>query len=129
MSFEIIKNKILVIDDEKMIVRLLRRFFEMHRVTSFYATKVDEALKILNKHEDEIALIICDYHLDNDSGFYMIKTWNDIHGQIPCLLMSGDPTVADEIKNNVKYNVLFLQKPFNLLELTEALSVQGFSLK
>ncbi|MFT4552075.1 MAG: signal transduction histidine kinase [Chlamydiales bacterium] len=103
------ENRVLVVDDEKSIQKLLSLILEEFQVTE--VSSAAEALKIIkNKSCD---LVITDLKMPGMSGLELLNEIKKISPEIPVIMISGhgDKNAAIEAINNEVYD--FLEKPFD----------------
>ena len=89
------KNTILIVDDEPDIVNLTDKFLKLGNFNTITCNNGRDALEIVEKKSDEIALILLDIMMPGTSGYSVLK----------------------EIKGNEKFKhiqvILFTVKSFN----------------
>jgi len=110
------KRKILFVDDEKQILKSLRRVFFKSEYNCFYADSGEKALKILNEYN--INLIISDVRMPEMDGFELLKKVKDDYPEVIRLILSGyskKEDVVDALGKNLMRT--YLQKPWNNSEL------------
>lgn len=104
-------EKIIVLEDEEVLLKMLSKFLNCNGYTVFTALNSQEALKILES-EEKIDFLVVDFYLKNDTmnGKQFIDHIIDLGLDIPYLIISGvDPkNFMDVPLDN------FLQKPFAL---------------
>lgn len=116
MEDSIEKRKILFVDDEKQILKSLRRVFFKSDYNCFYADSGEKALKILNEYN--INLIISDVRMPEMDGFELLKKVKDDYPEVIRLILSGyskKEDVVDALGKNLMRT--YLQKPWNNSEL------------
>lgn len=108
------KKKILVIDDEKSIVRLLDFILKMDYEV-LKANSGKEALDIINNHSD-IDCIVSDYYMENGDGLFFIK---NLKKDIPVIFLTGHGN-KDIYRNMANFKAFYImEKPINEDELIE----------
>lgn len=89
------KNTILIVDDEPDIVNLTDKFLKLGNFNTITCSNGRDAIEIVEKKSDEIALILLDIMMPGTSGYSVLK----------------------EIKGNEKFKhiqvILFTVKSFN----------------
>ena len=89
------RDTILIVDDEPDIVNLTEKFLKLEGLKTITCSNGKEAMEIIEKRHEEIALILLDIMMPGKSGY----------------------TVLEEIKENHTYDlikvVLFTVKSFN----------------
>lgn len=86
---------ILVIDDDKDMCLLLRRFLTRH---GYEVTGIDSGkagLSWLEKNEPE--LILCDFRLDDMTGAEILRQAKDLYPQVPFIIITGYSDVKDAV--------------------------------
>lgn len=109
--------KILFLDDEKDIVEILAKIFDLHGYTTFSALNSDQALEIFNNERPHICIFdiyLVDSKLDGIEVFEEIRKQNkDTIG-----IFFSRITEDDIIKRANELGIFdFLVKPFNPSEL------------
>lgn len=110
---------ILVVEDEVMVRQLVSTVLTNCGYTVLEAVNGHEALRIYEKHAEEIHLLLTDVIMPEMSGGKLVKELTSLHPNIKVLFMSGytDNVIADQ--GILELNAGFLQKPFSLHELTQ----------
>ena len=111
-------KKILFVDDEKRILKSLRRLFYKTDYNCFFASSGKEALKILKEYE--INLIITDIRMPKMDGFELLKKVKKHYPKVTRVALSGY-TDKDAIMEAIEANLikLYLYKPWKNEELKE----------
>lgn len=113
-------KKILVVEDEEMILSLMTRFLRMKKYNVLTATSGEEALDIIQREKDVFYCFI-DLNLPRISG---VELMQKIHRTTSCqqiCLMSGDSKDILQEKYNISNVHCFLQKPFSMVTLAETI--------
>ena len=106
-------NRILVVDDDLQIVKIISKLLEQSDIETLVALSVKEAIKILDNIE--IDLLIVDYTFTNGNGLEIVKKAKHDNARVPIIMVSA--------ANNLKLKTLefgvdyYLDKPFNGREL------------
>lgn len=81
--------KILVVDDEEINIKLLKRIFELKKHSVVGALRGEAALKVLE--QEEIDMVFLDYNLPGMSGIDVLKKIRKSKkfGSIPVILITG----------------------------------------
>ncbi len=114
-------NKILVVDDDKEIVKSIEIYLRQENYEIFKAYDGIEALEVIDKNE--INLVILDIMMPNLDG---ISTVNKIREKlnIPVILLSAKSEDYDKIEGLNKGADDYITKPFNPLELIARVNSQ-----
>jgi DNA-binding response OmpR family regulator len=110
--------KILVVDDDAIVIKSCRRILETEGFEVVTVPSADEALEKIKYYEFD--LLLMDVKMPKRDGLSLMrevkKNWPDV----PIIVMSGYPTpetVADVLKLGAN---LFIPKPFRPDELTKS---------
>jgi len=104
---------ILLVEDEKNVRDLVADFLEKHGFTVFKSTTAEEALKIFQKNQDKIHLLVTDLVLPKMSGNQLANELIKIRPDLKILFMSGY-TEDSRIRTDIsKQQYSFIQKPFS----------------
>ena len=115
------RKKLLVVDDDRIILESCKRILEKEGFTVVLVTNVSDAIKNLEK-SGIFDLMIMDVKMPKMDGVHLLKKitekWpRDTWPTLPVLVMSGYPTsetIKTMIENGVKE---FIPKPFTPDEL------------
>ncbi len=108
-------GKVLIIDDDEVLQRLLKEFLETHGF-SIYSLLCGEGIDdFLAKNN--IDLIILDILLPGKNGFYWLEWLAKNHSGLPVLLLSSKDNIDSKINGLELGAVDYLVKPFNMTEL------------
>ena len=110
-------QRILVVDDDQQIVRLVRSYLEQAGMTVLTAFDGDSAMHIIKKERPD--LIVLDVMLPGHNGF-SITRWlrADAHlSDIPILMLTAKVEDTDKISGLELGADDYLTKPFNPLEV------------
>ncbi len=120
--------KILVVDDEGIVLNSCRRILEAEGFEVQTAPSVDDALKVIETASPEAgpALLLVDVKMPVHDGMYLMKEVKAQRPDLPVIVMSGYPT-EDTIRSAEDLGAAtFIAKPFTPEELLETiLSVTG----
>jgi hypothetical protein len=114
-------EKILVVDDEPAVLRVAKTILNRRGFEVFTAGSGAEALEIYQQQKDSVAVVILDLTMPEMSGIACYKWLCQINPQIKVILTSGYS--LDNIDSDilVENNVTFVQKPYRIEELIEAI--------
>lgn len=109
-------KKILIVDDYEEITTLLQSFFEKD-----YECVVGHTTNFLDKHKNEVDLIISDYGLKDDEGLFEWSTNVLSRTQTPKILITG--ATPDDGYNNYSEDKQYVDytffKPLDLHKLKD----------
>lgn len=108
------KQKILIIDDEKMLTDLLARQFSENGYIVHTANGGEQALELLNEKPD---LILLDINMPDIDGLSFCKTVRKIV-TCPIIFLTARITEQDKLKGFQMGGDDYITKPFSLAELT-----------
>jgi DNA-binding NtrC family response regulator len=112
--------RILVVDDEAIVLDSCRRVLEAEGLEVLLAPSVEEALKAI----DDLTvvgplLLLIDVKMPVHDGMYLMKKVKEKWPRLPVIVMSGYPT-AETIQTAEQLGaVTFIAKPFTPDELLE----------
>ncbi len=106
---------ILVIDDERPILNLVRSFFDSKGLSCHTTTDPREALEMLEQRL--VDLILTDIHMEGMSGVEVLERARSIDPETIVILMTGKPTVDTAIRSLKADAYDYLTKPFDLVDL------------
>ena len=115
-------SAILVVDDEAMIRKLIRRMVESAGREIFEAASASEADTLMQGKGAEIAVALVDVSLPDINGADLAAQWLTEYPRLKVVLISGYPI---EFSRLVAGRMFFLQKPFSRENLQEALAAAG----
>lgn len=110
--------RILVVDDEEMIQRLLKRFLEDKGHEVCVASTGKEALEMI-KEAPEIVLL--DIMLPDMDGLELLNKAKEISPSTRIILMSGMDGESDHL-TSFKGDYVFIAKPMNLKALEQIIN-------
>ncbi|MDA8141419.1 MAG: response regulator [Desulfobacteraceae bacterium] len=111
--------KILVVDDEGIVLDSCRRILASEGLEVIMAGSVDEALKILEQHPRPLPLLLMDVKMPVHDGMYLMQQIKEKGLEIKMIVMSGYPT-DETIARAAKLGAAtFIAKPFTPEELLE----------
>jgi len=111
--------KILVIDDEPVILNSCRKVLEQDGFDVYLVPSADEALKAMKKEVFDLLLV--DVKMPKHDGIYLMQKVKEKWPDVPIIVMSGYPT-PDTITDGAKMGAdAFIAKPFTPDELLETI--------
>ena len=121
-SFTPGKGRILVVDDEPAIARMIRRALARMGYDVVETTKSPEALAAFRSHPDLFDLVLTDQTMPHLTGVDLIAKIREVRPDIPVILMTGySETVGPERAAELGVGG-FLMKPVTSGELGEAIA-------
>lgn len=113
------KTKLLVIDDNKDLVSMIKEYFKNHNdiMVSLDANDGVEGLKLIEKRQDDYDVIILDLIMPNKDGISVLETMRkkNISKKVVVLTSYNNPEIIRRVSElGVNYYIL---KPFELSEL------------
>jgi len=105
-------RSVIVIDDDKDIVRLFSEFLEENDI-KVVGSGYDgvSAVKLYKEKKPDVVLI--DIMMPNGNGFYAIKKIQEINSKARIVAVSGDSSYSTEDKLD-KLAIPLIHKPFNM---------------
>ena len=105
------KIKILVVDDEERMQKLLKDFLKMKDYEVLLAGNGEEAIDLFFK-EKSIALIILDVMMPKMDGWTALKTIRE-HSKVPAIMLTARSEENDELKGFDYGADEYISKPFS----------------
>jgi len=113
--------KLLVVDDEAIVLSTCRRILEEEGFDVLLVPTAEEALEVLER--TTVSLVLIDIKMPERDGFYLMDVVRELCPKTPVLLMSGYHTVETVEEATRRGAAAFIPKPFTPEELLSA--VQG----
>lgn len=114
--------KVLVVDDEEMILSLTAKILERQGYEVVMAFSGEEGLRFCSEQPDQIDLMLLDLFMPGLSGVETLRRVRQTCPDLPCIISSGYDADWDDIPEDLKADVYFLQKPYRADKLTELVS-------
>jgi DNA-binding NtrC family response regulator len=112
---------ILVIDDEAIVRRLVRRVLEREGATVLEAEDGERGLRLVMEHAGALSLVISDLVMPVIDGFEVSEVLSIFLPDLPVLTMSGHATVPE-----AERRLTVIKKPFSISSLVDAVrAVKG----
>ncbi len=112
---------ILIVDDDKDMVTMLKRLFTRKKLYNVYsATSGEKALELINKKRPDV--VISDVKMPNMDGLSLLNTIKNIDETISVILITGYGTIEMAVEALKVGAYDFVEKPFDnqrLLHTTE----------
>ncbi|MFW6303522.1 MAG: response regulator, partial [Candidatus Sumerlaeota bacterium] len=108
-----LEGMVLVVDDEKTLLRVVRRMLERVGVAVLLASNGSDAVELMRRHKENIDAVVLDLTMPGMSGRETYDALRDLRPDVPILLISGysENDARDEFAGCDICG--FLQKPFN----------------
>jgi DNA-binding response OmpR family regulator len=106
-------KKILIIDDEKDIIMLLKDFLEIENFEVIFTTKPEEAMDLLT---DDISIVVLDINMPGISGIQLCKDIRRV-SKVPVLFISCNSSQSDKLLGLGVGADDYITKPFDPIEL------------
>jgi DNA-binding NtrC family response regulator len=112
--------KILVVDDEGIVLNSCRKILEPEGFEVLLAQSVDDALNIIDTQERPMrCMLLVDVKMPVHDGMYFLKRIKEKHMDLPIIVMSGYPT-EETIQTAESHGAAtFIAKPFTPEELLD----------
>ncbi|MGC5699733.1 response regulator transcription factor [Pseudomonas sp. NFXW11] len=123
--------KVLVVDDQPLIVEELCEFLESSGYRCVPCESSRQALDCFNK-DPEIALVLCDLHMPELDGIQLVQELQQLAGKhrvFEAIMLTGQADKQDVIKALRAGIADYYQKPIDLDELLEGLQRQEVALQ
>ncbi len=106
-------QRILVVEDEYLVRELICDTLQTLGYKIFEASNGDQALKIYNKHKDEIDLVLTDLIMPVMNGKKLIEIITRDNPELQVLFMSGYDDSAISKHGMLESGINYIQKPFS----------------
>ncbi|MEO9245484.1 response regulator transcription factor [Pseudomonas inefficax] len=126
MSRQVSELKVLVVDDQPIIVEQLCEFLEFNGYGCVPAHSADEAIERYMADPD-IGLVICDLHMPERDGIELMRTLKQANGNqrmFEAIMLTGRAEKQDVIRALREGFADYYQKPVELDELLEGVRRQ-----
>ncbi|MBI2816287.1 MAG: response regulator [Acidobacteria bacterium] len=114
------KLRLLIVDDDPSIVKLLGRFAGELAFETLEAVRPSDALALASKQQVHVAVV--DLHMPEMEGIELMKSLRQLNDQMQVILITGDhssESVNEAIKNGA---CDYLWKPIDFHHLSHALN-------
>ncbi|AAM72920.1 MAG TPA: PAS domain-containing sensor histidine kinase [Chlorobaculum sp.] len=115
------KAKIMVVEDEPYILKLVQDILESHEFTVFTATDADQCLLAAKTHEYRIDLLVTDVVLPTMNGIEQSRVLQKKNPAMKCLFMSAHAPDNVDGQKKLRVGVDFIEKPFGIDEFLRAI--------
>lgn len=114
--------KILVVDDEEMILSLATKILTRQGYEVISAYSGEEGLTLYAQQPDQIDLVMLDLSMPGLSGFETLRRARKIRSELPCIISSGQLADRDGTPDDLLKGLYFLQKPYRADQLSDLVS-------
>jgi len=106
------RETVLIVEDEQMLLDLLKYLLQNNGYTVLTATDGMEALEVYETHKDEISLVLSDMGLPRLGGYEAFMKMKELNPDVKVILASGymDPTMRTRLLEAGAME--FMQKPY-----------------
>ena len=108
---------ILIAEDEKSILEILKLNLEMEGFEVIYAVDGQNALDLFKEHVNKISLVLLDVMMPNINGFDVCALIKKLKSETPVMLLTAKGESEDRVKGLRLGADDYLVKPFDLEEL------------
>ena len=108
---------VLILDDEPMVRRVLRRSLETLGYRCIEATTAAEAIELFGVHRQEIDLVVIDLVMPDMNGEAVFDELRRLDPNVRCMVSSGYSQSVTLKKSTCKRLAGFLQKPYTVQTL------------
>ncbi|MBN2331991.1 MAG: response regulator [Deltaproteobacteria bacterium] len=116
-----IKNRILIVDDEAPIREILENIVSKEGLISSSYENGKLALEALTAHHDDVMLVITDIKMPEMDGIQLIREAKKLFPDLPFVIASGYGT-KDNIITALKLGALdYLEKPFQVKDIANTI--------
>ncbi len=124
-------NRILIVDDEIDICRLVQGILEDEGYSVSYETSYDAAVKSMSTQEFDLCIFDVWLHDSSEDGILLMQKSLEVSPYTPVIMMSGHSTVETAVQAIKKGAYDFIEKPFKtdrLLVMVKR-AIEFFNLK
>jgi len=113
------KETILLVEDEELLLDLLKMVLEGNGYHVLTARDGNEAVELYRQHHNGIAIVVSDVGLPNLGGFEAFMEMKKIDPGVKSVFASGyfEPTVKTQMQESGAKN--FVQKPYDVKEILQ----------
>jgi EAL domain-containing protein (putative c-di-GMP-specific phosphodiesterase class I) len=103
------EGTLLLVDDNPMVLRWLKRYLEGGRHKVVACTSAHEALKLIAEHA--VHVVVSDISMPEMSGLELLQQVRELDADLPVILLTGVPSI-DSAASAVEYGAfMYLMKP------------------
>jgi len=113
------KKTILLVEDERDVLNLVKRILEMNDFKVFTATDAEQAVDIAARNPHQINLLLTDIRLPKMNGIELSQHLHAAYPNMKVILMSGYTNWIDESIEENGQKLTLISKPFTFKELLD----------
>jgi len=113
------KAKILLIDDEQVVLDAVSKIASLERWEVDTVMNVKDGLDKLSRYKYE--LILSDIMMPDKDGFQLLEALYSEQNNIPVIMITGYSTVENAVKSLYNGAIDFIPKPFTYEEITSSI--------
>ena len=114
------QEKILIIDDEQVILDAVSKIASLERWKIDAALNAQDGLSKLSSNQ--YSLILSDIMMPEMDGFQLLEELYNRHIDVPVIMITGYSTVENAVKSLHKGAIDFIPKPFTFDEITSSIN-------
>ena len=122
-----VSGKILVVDDDRNLLEMIKRRLEVSNYEVVTALKGKEAIEAVKN--EGIDLSIVDLQLTNEDGISLMQQFHSIIPEMPVIILTGYGSIENAVEAMQKGAFTYITKPFDerdlLLQIERALEKRG----
>jgi len=109
------KTKLLIVDDEKDFLHVLKSFFSFGPYDVQTATSSEKALHLLDQIQFDV--VVTDMAMPGDSGLALLREIQKMNRYLPVIVMTGVGTIENAVESIQQGAFHYITKPFNPKDL------------
>ena len=106
------RTTVLVVDDEPLLLEVVRMMIERLGFAALIAADGSEGLKLVEKHRQEIFLVLCDLIMPGLDGWQTITALRLLAPELRVVLVSGNAVTEAMCKEHPDRPWMVLHKPY-----------------
>jgi DNA-binding NtrC family response regulator len=109
----------LIVDDERLMLRLLEKFFSQHGYHVLVASDGEQAIEVYRCYKPRIDAVLLDIRLPKTTGEEVFRRMKEENAAVKVIIASG--YLAANVKADLTFEGVkhFVNKPYMLNELLE----------
>ena len=112
--------KILVVDDDRVSLNMLKEFLEKNHFEVYLAENADAAMQEVRAHQ--IPLVLSDIKMEESDGLSLLGNLKQLYPKIVMIMMTGFGSMEGAIEAIQKGAFDYISKPFDLIKLLSLVS-------